>query len=214
MPSLAQAVQDPPWYTRHMKPSLERILELQRLLAAFNQVDRMVHRKHADDYRAENDTEHSYNLAITAWFIAQYFPELDLQKVLTYSLAHDLVETYAGDTYAFAAAEELDTKEEREQAAIQRFKDEWSDFSELTNAMTAYQHRVDNESRFVYALDKVMPVMLVYIHEGYSWKKNHVTTGMIHDYKIDKVALSKEIAPYFQELCELLLAHPELITKE
>ena len=82
-----------------MKADITRLLELQRLLAAFSQVERMNHRKHADAFVPENDTEHSYNLAMTAWYLAKWFPELNRDLLIRYALVHDLVEVHAGDTY-------------------------------------------------------------------------------------------------------------------
>ena len=59
------------------KPGIHRLIELQKLLQEFNSIDRVVHRKHGKSMQHENDTEHSYNLAMSAWFLAPHFPELD-----------------------------------------------------------------------------------------------------------------------------------------
>lgn len=196
-----------------MKPDIHRVLELQKLLAQFNQVERVAHRDHLGKFVRENDTEHSYNLAITAWFLAEWFPELDKNKVIAYALIHDLVEVYAGDTYIYGTEEELNSKAEREAESLKRLEEEWADFKDMTTAIADYETKETPEARFVYALDKLMPVMLIYIHNGYSWKENNVTVKMLHDAKHDKVKLSPEILPYFEQLHDLLLQHPELIDK-
>jgi putative hydrolase of HD superfamily len=194
-----------------MQPDIHRLLELQKLLAAFSQVERVAHRNHLGTFIAENDTEHSYNLAITGWFLTQWFPKLDKNKVITYGLVHDLVEVHAGDTYIYASQEEIDSKIEREAAALKKLEKDWADFKDLTQTIQEYERREDAESRFVYALDKIMPIMLIYIHDGYSWKKEGVTAKMLHDAKIHKIKLSPEIQPYFDELYTLLLSRPDLI---
>ncbi len=56
-----------------------------------------------------------------------------------------------------------------------------------------------------------MPIMLIYIHDGYTWKKEGMTVSMLRKAKIEKVKLSPDIAPYFDELYELLLSRPDLI---
>jgi len=196
-----------------MKPDIHRLLELQRLFALFNQIERGVHRKHNDDFVAENDVEHSYSLAMTAWYLSKWFPELDQSLVIRYALAHDLVETYAGDTFAFAPDDELDSKQAREKVAFKTLEKEWHDFEDLLESIKAYETRDSNEARFVYALDKIMPIMQVFIHEGYSWKVHSISAEKIHAYKIDKIALSPEIKPYFDQLHELLLKHPEIIAR-
>ncbi len=194
-----------------MQPDIHRLIELQKLLLQFSHVERRVHRKHHDAVIYENDTEHSYNLAVTAWFLCGWFPDLDRDKVIRYALAHDFVEVHAGDTFIYADAAELATKEAREKEALSQLTHEWGDFEELYKTIALYEKRDDSESRFVYALDKIMPIMLVYIHDGYSWKVDEVTAKMLYDAKIDKVNLSPEIKPYFDQLHSLLLAHPEII---
>lgn len=196
-----------------MKPDIHRLLDLQYLLLAFNNVDRVVHRKHKENIVFENDTEHSYNLAMTAWFLSQWFPELNKDLILRYALVHDIVEVHAGDTFSYGTAEELASKADREEKALEQLREEWADFSDLTSTITVYESLENNEAKFVYALDKIMPILVIFIHEGYSWKKHNITAELLYKSKIDKVAKSPEILPYFHELYELLLEHPEIIAK-
>lgn len=197
-----------------MKPDINRLLELQKLLLSFSQVERTVHRKHAGDYILENDTEHSYNLAMTAWFLAEWFPELDKDLVIRYALAHDLVEVHAGDTYIYGSEAELSSKKSRETDALRQLTTDWHDFDDMTNTIEAYENRHDPESKFVYALDKIMPILLIYLHDGYSWEKSGVTVAMLYDAKIEKVRESAEILPYFEQLHELLLSRPDVIKRK
>ena len=194
-----------------MKADIYRLIELQQLLASFNQVDRMSHRRHAGVFVPENDTEHSYNLAMSAWYLAQWFPELNKDRIIQYALVHDLVEGHAGDTYIYGTEAELASKEKREADALQQLEKDWTDFGEMSQTIRSYEQRGDAESKFVYALDKIMPIMLIYINDGYTWKKEGVTVDMLHKAKIGKVSLSPEILPYFNELHELLLSRPDLI---
>lgn len=193
-----------------MKPSLNRIIELQKLLANFSRIDRMVDRRHGEKYVPENDSEHSYNLAMTAWFLASHFPHLNKDKVIKYAMAHDIIEVHSGDTYIYGDQELIDSKPRREAEALEKLKTDWPDFDELTDYIDGYAAKRDSEATFVYALDKLMPILIVYIHEGYSWKEQNVTQKMVYDHKIDKVALSPEVKNYFDQLYELLLKHPEL----
>ena len=194
-------------------PDIQRLLDLQRLLQRFNEIDRVVHRKHGDGMRQENDTEHSYNLTMTAWYLAPSFPNLDCNQVIKYALVHDLVEIHAGDTFAFASEALLGGKHEREQAAARQLQTEWADFPEIHVLIKEYETRANPEARFIYALDKIMPVMQIYIHEGYSWKQHKVTAKMIRDNKADKIALSPEVQPYFEALFSLLLQSPDIIKR-
>ena len=194
-----------------MKADIHRLIELQRLLVSFSQVERMTHRLQAGEYIRENDTEHSYNLAMTAWYLAAWFPELDKDTLIKYALVHDLVEVHAGDTYIYGSKEEIASKEKREADALVRIESDWNDFTDMTDTIRTYEERRDDESKFVYALDKIMPIMMIYVHDGYTWKKNGITVDMLYNAKLDKVSQSPEILPYFEQLHELLLSRPDLI---
>ncbi|CAM3066883.1 HD domain-containing protein [Lactococcus hircilactis] len=59
------------------------------------------HNKTLDD-RFENSAEHSWQSAITAVILEEYFPiTLDMEKVMKMLLIHDLGEIYAGDTWLY-----------------------------------------------------------------------------------------------------------------
>jgi len=196
-----------------MQPDVHRLIELQKLLSAFTQIERSVHRIHLGTYVTENDTEHSYNLAMTAWYLAAWFPHLNKDLLIRYGLVHDLVEVHAGDTYIYGTKEDIDSKEEREAEALKKLQKEWKDFPDMLASIETYETKKDPEARFVYALDKLMPIMLVYIHDGYSWREANVNLDMLHEAKIAKVSLSPEILPYFEELHSFLLEHPEIIKR-
>lgn len=195
---------------RMHKPPLKRILEFQKLLISFSQIDRRLERKHLDSMRSENDTEHSYNLAMTAWYLCYYFPELNKEKILTYALTHDLVEVHAGDTYVYADRAELKTKASRELAAKKQLKKDWPDFPDMNDTIEEYETRSNPEACFVYALDKIMPVMMIYLHEGYTWKKEGITLPQLHAIKSEKVKSSDIIEKYYFELYKLLDSNPNL----
>ena len=196
-----------------IKPDLQRLLDLHELLNKFAAIERIVHIKRANRQTLESDTEHSYNLAMTAWFIADYFPNLDKNKVIALALVHDLVEVHAGDTFAFADKELLDSKSDREEAARQQLIKEWEDFPDLHTQIEEYEARQSPEACFVYALDKIMPMLAIYLNEGHTWHQENLTLDRIHNEKSKKIRLSPEIAPYWEELYDLLINSPELIAK-
>lgn len=193
------------------KPDIQRLLEFQRLLLQFETVERRVHIP--PHYQLENDTEHSYNLAMTAWYLSKYFPELDSDRVIRLALVHDLVEIYAGDTYFFADSSTLATKASREAAALERLAKEWPDFPDLIATIRHYEEKNTSEAAFVYALDKIMPVMLIYLGEGYSWQQAGITREQLHKAKLPKVAASKAIEAYYSELYQLLSDHSHYFTQ-
>lgn len=192
------------------RPDIHRILEFHDLLLQFQSIHRITHIPKS--YDQENDTEHSYNLAMTAWFLAQYFPHLDRDTIIRFALVHDLVEVHAGDTYVYADAATLATKQEREHEALQKLERDWPDFPDLTQTIKEYETRASEEAKFVYALDKIMPILVIYLGEGYTWQQEGITPERLHEVKRHKVAVSEEIRPYYDELYELLLKNRHYFT--
>jgi len=185
------------------KPSVGRLIEFQQFMLAFRNIKRVIHIPGLLEEQ-ENDAEHSYTLAMAGWFLAQYFPKLDRNTVIRLGLVHDLVEVHAGDTYFYAHESVLATKKQREQEAYEQLVKEWSDFPDLTEAIKEYEDLKTEESRFVYALDKIMPIVMIFLGKGHTWQKEKITLEMLHSKKKDKVVLSPEINEYYDQLCELL----------
>jgi putative hydrolases of HD superfamily len=153
--------------------------------------------------------EHSYQLTLLTWYLIDTEKlELDRDLVIKYALIHDLVETYAGDTYFYDEKAER-TKHEREQAALVRIKHEFPDFEALTTLITRYEKLEDPESCFVYALDKLIDPLNIYLEDGKLWHEKGVTLPMLLAKKEEKVQADPTVARYFSELKELLLAREQ-----
>jgi putative hydrolase of HD superfamily len=169
----------------------------------------VVHRKQGKKYIFENDSEHCYNLAMTAWYLGQYFPELDRDKLIRLALVHDLVEIHAGDTFAYGPSEHIASKQAREHAAYQQLRADWPDFAEGIADIKTYESLETPEAAFVYALDKIMPMMQVFLNDGYTWKQEGISLDMQHTVKSPKISRSAEINEYYMQLHKLFMQHPE-----
>ncbi|HSX30305.1 MAG TPA: HD domain-containing protein [Candidatus Saccharimonadales bacterium] len=192
------------------KPDIKRLIEFHKLLNKFAEIERIIHIKRRDQVILESDAEHTYNLAMMAWFLADYFPELNKNKLIELALVHDLVEIYAGDTYVFAKQEHLDSKQAREDAARRTLIKEWADFPTLHTSIAEYETLKTAEARFVYALDKVIPNLTVLLSDGLTWHEKQVSLKQLDADKRRKVSVSPEIAPYWDALHQLLLKQPHL----
>lgn len=192
-------------------PSVDRIADLQQLIADLSEVQRAIHI--ADKGRFENDVEHSYGLALTCMYLApKIAPDLSMEKILKYALAHDMVEVHSGDTFAFDPAA-VKTKQLREKNAQQKLAKEWADFPEMLDSISAYEQRSDEEAKFVYTIDKILPAIMVNLGEkSVFWNRNKVTRTMHEHEKEKKMKHSKEASPYLQMLNEWL-ADPDYFYK-
>ena len=99
-----------------LQQQLEFIVEIDKLKKVFRQTFLI------DKTRRENDAEHSWHLAMMAMVLGEYAPEgTDLSRVIRMVLVHDLVEIYAGDTFAFDDVGHRDKELRERQAADQLF---------------------------------------------------------------------------------------------
>ena len=100
---------------------------LQKILSFIVEVDKIknIMRRTLliDGSRRENDAEHSWHLAIMAMLLTEYADDKNftLDKVLKMVIVHDLVEIYAGDTFAFDVKGNLEKEDKEKQAADKLF---------------------------------------------------------------------------------------------
>lgn len=181
-------------------PSIDRIAELQQMIADFSEVLRAVPMMHTG--RRENDVDHSFGLALTCWFLAPHIaPDLDIGKILRYALAHDIVELHAGDAFVFGDKETLASKSDREDSALEYIARDWPDFPELTAFAKGYKDHSDAEADFVYTIDKMLPAIMTKLGEDSDyWKRHKVTREMHETEKGNKMQRSPEARQYLDML--------------
>ena len=77
----------------------------------------------AEHGRREDDAEHAWHMALMAMLLQEYSNEkIDIGRTVMLCLCHDLVEIYAGDTYAYDE-EGKKTQKKREADAENRLFD-------------------------------------------------------------------------------------------
>ena len=141
---------------------------------------------------------------MTVWFLASRIaPHLNQEKLLKYALAHDLVELQAGDTFTFNNEKQLATKSAREDAAIEQLAKDWPDFPDMATYAERYKTKADEEARFVYATDKMLPVIMVNLGEKQSfWDRHKITLTMMKQEKEPRMKESVYIAQLYDAFLE------------
>ncbi len=152
---------------------------LARQLAFLTEVDRMksVLRQSPlmDKSRRENDAEHSWHIALMALTLREYAAadNVDIGRVMKMALVHDLVEIYAGDTFAYDTTGYED-KLEREQASADRvfgllppdlgteYRSLWEEFDRMETPDALYAS----------AIDRFQPFFLNAKTDGYTWVRH------------------------------------------
>jgi len=184
-------------------PSIDRLADLQQLIINLSKVERVM--QFGDTGRKENDVDHSYGLALICWYLApKIAPELSLEKIFKYAIAHDLVEIQAGDTFVFADSKEIDNKADREAAAIKQLYKDWPDFIEMVDATKGYDDKIDEEAKFVKAVDKFIPLIIIDQGEGSEfWNRHKITLDMMRKNKVT-IKVSDHVAPYYDKILDWL----------
>lgn len=191
--------------------ALKDLLNFIKLTHQFQQVKRVILVK--SEERQENDLEHSCQLALSAWYIITANKlKLNKEKVIKYALAHDLVEIYAGDAN-FYDIEKRKSKIKLEKKSVRRIAKELPAFKELHTTIRNYELRKDPESKFVYALDKILPILNIYLDKGRTWRADGVTLEMLITHKTEPVSHDKQIASYFKALVTLLKRYKHYFPK-
>lgn len=178
-----------------MLTNLEKKLKFIELVDKMKEIKRIIYIR---NWQRESDAEHSWHLAMMVMTFIEDFPELNYEKCLKIALIHDLVEVYAWDTACFDTKMEA-TKHQREMQAFEKLKNEYEkELPEIISLIEWYEKKDSLESKFVYSLDKVQPIIQSYLEW---WKARH-------EFKIDIEDLKQrqywKISPEFEILKQIL----------
>lgn len=156
---------------------LNFIREIDELKAVYRQT----HVK-SDNNRNENSAEHSWHIAMMANVLKQYADEpVDISRVINMLLIHDIVEIDAGDTFAFAAQQELDGQEDKEIAAANRLFGllPEAQFEQMKQLWLEFEQAQTSDARFAKAMDRVLPLIQNMANEGGSWVRHKVKKSQV-----------------------------------
>jgi putative hydrolases of HD superfamily len=133
-----------------------------------------------DASRFENDAEHSWTICLMAILLKEYANfSINIEKIITMLLIHDIVEIDAGDTFLYS--KERETAFFKEKDAAKRIfgllpEDQAKYFYDIWNE---FEEKKTNEAKFASVFDRFEPVLQNYKTEGYTWKANNITKSMI-----------------------------------
>ena len=178
---------------------------LEKQISFCKEIDRqkqIVRRNYlTDGQRLENDAEHAWHMAVMALVLSEYAnEEIDVFHTVSMLLIHDLVEIYAGDTYAYDE-EAGKTQQEREQAAAQKIfgllpKDQAARFRALWEE---FEKEETEEAKFARTMDNFQPALLNSSSDGKSWSENGVRLSQVLNRNRNTAKGSKQLWEYSLE---------------
>lgn len=159
----------------------ERFLKQMSFIIEIDKIKNIIRNNYlTNGERKESDAEHSWHLAMMVMVLTEYFEGLDVFKTIKMVLAHDLVEIYAGDVYAYDEKANIGKFEREKESAEKLFsllpEDQKEEFFEL---WLEFEDAKTKEAVCGAIVDRVQPLLLNYNSEGKSWKE--------HDIPKDKV---------------------------
>jgi putative hydrolase of HD superfamily len=130
-----------------------------------------------DGSRGETSAEHSWHLALMALILAPHVaPGVDLARVMTMLLLHDVVEIDAGDVPIYDEQARVDIVD-AERAAARRLFGLLPDRQGVD--LLALWHEIEDgqtdDARFAKALDRLQPLLLHWAGGGGVWTERAVT---------------------------------------
>ncbi len=130
--------------------------------------------------RRENDAEHAWHMSVMAYLLREYANEpIDIARTMIMTLTHDLVEIYAGDTYAYDVEGQAGAHEREVVAADSLFGILPDDQArEMRAIWDEFEANQTPEARFAHAMDSVQPMMLNDANDGGNWREREVTRSM------------------------------------
>ncbi len=127
-----------------------------------------------DRSRRENDAEHSWHIAAMAMLFEEYAKEpVNVSRAIEMCVVHDLIEIYAGDTFAYDAKANEDKAEREKKAADKLFsqlpqeqgkmiRDLWEEFDAMETS----------DAKYASCMDRLQPFMHNTLTEGFTWAES------------------------------------------
>lgn len=160
-----------------LQKQLDFIIELDRLKGVYRQA-----LLKSDKNRFENSAEHSWHISLASQILHEYAVEkVNISRVTSMLLIHDIVEIDAGDMFAFSDEKSLAEQEDKEIAAavrifgllpehqFQTFKALWIEFEQAETV----------DARFAKAMDRILPLLQNMRNEGGSWARHNVKKSQV-----------------------------------
>lgn len=187
-----------------MNNDLKQLLQICELTNTFNTIKRSTIRN--KDGTSEDNAQHSFQLTLVAWYISDKENlGFNTERLLKYSLVHDLVAIYSGTFPAYDIDPNIEeNKKQRELDAWSKLQKNFKDSPDLLNSLQQYNQREDQESKFIYALDKLLPIISIEVNNHYFYFQNKVTYEDMLKVTDKKIQTDPTVAKYFKLLSKYL----------
>ena len=172
------------------------------------------------DGRFENSAEHSWQGAIAAMVLQDYYPEkLNMEKTMSLLLIHDLGEIYAGDTWVFDDEKKVHAHD-RELASIEKTMSLLPEekYLNMKNLWLEFEKGQSAEARYARVIDALVPLINHLEVSELNYNPDNISADMVLEKKkFIKYSLLIILAAQFHNsayLCILLVSLPCFLQRD
>lgn len=143
--------------------------------------------------RQENDAEHSWHVAVMALLFKEYcIEEPNVERAIKMLVVHDLIEIYAGDTFAYDVKGNRD-KAEREALAADKLYSQLPEEqgAELRALWEEFDAMETVDAKYAACLDRLQPLLHNTLTEGHTWRDGAAVRPQVEE----RSAIIKEFMP-------------------
>ena len=143
--------------------------------------------------RRENDAEHSWHVAVMALLFKEYcVEEPNVERAIKMLVVHDLIEIYAGDTFAYDVKGN-ESKAEREAAAADKLYSQLppEQGSELKALWEEFDGMETVDAKYAACLDRIQPLLHNTLTEGHTGQNNGAVRAQVEA----RAGIVKEFMP-------------------
>ena len=145
----------------------------------------------------ENDAEHSWHIAVMGLLFKEYcVEEPDVERAIKMMVVHDLIEIYAGDTFAYDV-EGNASKAEREAKAADKLYSQLpaEQGAELRSLWEEFDAMETADAKYAACLDRLQPLLHNTLTEGHTWQNGKTVRAQVEE----RAKVIKEFMPEVYE---------------
>ncbi|MEE1210965.1 MAG: HD domain-containing protein [Treponema sp.] len=134
-----------------------------------------------DKSRRENDAEHSWHIAVMAILFEKFAPTgTDISRAVKMCIVHDLVEIYAGDTFAYDINGNKSKAEREVKAADKLFGMLPEDVGKEIRLLWEEFDRMETpDAKYAACMDRIQPYLHNTLTDGHTWVEGKVSKTQV-----------------------------------
>ena len=147
----------------------------------------------ADGSRKENDAEHSWHIAAMAMLFEEYAKEpVNVSRAVEMCIVHDLIEIYAGDTFAYDVKANEDKADREKKAADKLFSQLPQEQGKMIRSLWEEFDAMETpDAKYASCMDRLQPFMHNSLTEGFTWVESGTNRKVVEK----RMAVIKDFMP-------------------